>query len=122
MATNNAFTTLTLTSNVRFRSASGEARFFDPINMCIADNTECSTDGKGTWVTLTTGTEVMLVGSYTKADTYFLIVNEVGAVAQPSADTYGLVVRELSFQKILAKAAMDVVEVAQVTAAQEVAA
>ena len=122
MATNNAFTTLTLTTNVRFRSASGEARFFDPINMCIADNTECSTEGKGTWVTLSAGTEVMLVGSYTKADTYFLIVNEVGAVAQPSADTYGLVVRELSMQKILEKAAVEVVDVAQVQATEEAAA
>ena len=118
----NAFTTLTLTDAVRFRSASGEARFFDPVNMCITDNTECSTDGKGTWVTLPAGAEVMLVASYTKADTYMLIVNEVGAVAQPSDDTYGLVVRELSMQKILEKAAVEVVDVAQVQAAEEAAA
>lgn len=116
--------TLTVFAPTRFRAASGEGVFFDPINSCMRDNSEKTEDDgqggtKGTWMTLEQGAEVMVVGAY--GTTFFLIVNEHGTGLK-SAETYGLVVRDLSMKKILANVLIDVAEVPEEDEAQVVAA
>jgi hypothetical protein len=102
---------LTLFASVRFRAGQGEAAFYDPFNRCFADNGRHAgmDEGgkpKGSWVTLEAGTELAVVAAYGKGSTYCLVVNEYGDGLK-SEDAYGLVVRELSMQKILAVACTD---------------
>lgn len=101
---------LTIHSDVRFRAAQGSGLFFDPVNMVWQDNGTHTENGKGSWVTLDAGTEVMVVMAYDKGDTYCLIVNEDGEGLK-SETTYGLVVRQLSMENILENVLVDVHEV-----------
>jgi len=96
---------LVLKQDVRIRAGQGTAVFYDPINEAFVDNgvhTESTEDGgsKGTWVHLDEGTQLMVVMAYEKGSTYGLIVNEREDSLKDDR-TYGMVVRQLSMEKIL---------------------
>jgi hypothetical protein len=88
--------TLVISDSVRFRVGKGEASFFDPINSCFQTNETYS----NMWVTLHAGDEIVVVGAYEKGTTYFLLCNEHGT-GLCAKETFGMVVRQLSMEKIL---------------------
>ena len=94
---------LTLSTDVRFRAAQGDAIFFNPFRGEMVDNGMHASEGKGSWVTLDAGTQVSIVGAYPEADTFMLIVDETGQ-GMDHENSYGMVVRGLSMEKILTEA------------------
>jgi len=94
---------IVIAQSTRIRAAQGNASFFNPYRMEMIDNGMHASDNSGSWVTFDEGTELAIVGAYSKSDTYFLVVSEDGQ-GLDSESAYGLVVRGLSMQKILESA------------------
>ena len=86
---------LTLTDSVRIKAAGGHAMILNPINMEVLDNDTVS----DTWVVLQPGTQLMLVGSFAKTDTWLIVVTDGGNLGA-SGETYGLVCRRQGWDSI----------------------
>ncbi|MHA2021607.1 MAG: hypothetical protein ACW96N_07825 [Candidatus Thorarchaeota archaeon] len=86
---------ITLSDDVRIRAAGGPAMILNPTNMEVLDNDVVSDE----WVELSTGAQIMLVGAFNKTDTWLCVVSETGDFSD-SAQTFGLVVRRTSWDKL----------------------
>ena len=90
---------LTLSDDLRIKASGGDAMILNPVNMSVLQNDVVSDE----WVNLPAGTQVVLSGMYNN-DVYLLVVTEAGDFSSEQ-DTYGLVVRRASWQKMLAVSA-----------------
>jgi hypothetical protein len=85
----------TIADDVEIIAAGGSAKILNPVTMEFLDN-DVVADTK---VELLAGTQLMLVGVFETTDTWLLVVSEAGNF-HSSEDTFGLVVRRKTWEKI----------------------
>lgn len=86
---------ITLSEDVRVKAAGGPAMIVNPVNMEVLDNDVVSDE----WLELSAGTQIMLVGSFQKTDTWLCVVSEAGDFSD-SELTFGLVVRRAGWDSL----------------------
>lgn len=85
----------TLADDLEIIAAGGSAKILNPVTMEFLDN-DVVADTK---VELLAGTQLILVGVFETTDTWLLVVSEAGNF-HSSEDTFGLVVRRKTWEKI----------------------
>lgn len=97
-----AITILTVAAPLRFRVADGDATFINPFGdgMSVVDNDE---DTRSSWVNLEAGTRLGFVGGSEKTNTFFFVLEGQDDRGRQSLGFgTGIVVRQMSMDKILA--------------------
>lgn len=85
----------TIAEDIEIIAAGGSAKILNPVTMELLDN-DVVADTK---VELLAGTQFMLVGVFETTDTWLLVVSEMGNFHE-SQDTFGLVVRRKTWEKL----------------------
>lgn len=93
------FDVFTISAPVTVTVAGGPAVIFNPVTMEVLDNDTVSDER----IEFDAGTQFMLVGAFERTDTWLIVVAEGGDFSIQE-QTYGLVLRRASYEKLQAAA------------------